>query len=68
MLLRQFTVAFYTGFTTVECAPCFSGILYRKVAARTPHVPIKKKLREKENKHLLIIAVFLFFKDKVYYL
>ena len=54
MLLRQlFTVAFYTGFTTVECASCFSGILYRKVAARTPHVPIKKKLREKENKHLL---------------
>lgn len=40
---RQFTVAFYTGFTTVECASCFSGILYRKVAARTPHVPIKKK-------------------------
>lgn len=53
MLLRQFTVAFYTGLTTVGCAPCFSGILYRKVAARTPHVPIKKKLREKENKHLL---------------
>ena len=68
MLLRQFTVAFYTGLTTVGCAPCFSGILYRKVAARTPHVPIKKKLREKENKHLLITGVFLFFKDKVYYL
>ena len=65
MLLRQFTVAFYTGFTTVECAPCFSGILYRKVAARTPHVPIKKKLRERE-KTFIITGVFLFFKDKVY--
>ena len=50
MLLRQFTTASYTGFTAVECASCFSGILYRKVAARTPHVPIKKKLREKEEK------------------
>ena len=66
MLLRQFTVAFYTGFTTVECAPCFSGILYRKVAARTPHVPIKKKLREREKKTFIITGVFLFFKDKVY--
>ena len=65
MLLRQFTVAFYTGFTTVECAPCFSGILYRKVAARTPHVPIKKKLRERK-KTFIITGVFLFFKDKVY--
>lgn len=43
----------YTGFRGVGCDIFFSGIPYRNVAVNTPHVPRKKKLKEKEENNIL---------------
>lgn len=48
--IPQIYALYYTGFSGAGCDNFFSGIPYRNVAVNTPHVPRKKKLKQKEEK------------------